>query len=333
MHPAIIDCSSVPPEHAILIERLCRAAVTLANVLASDTGGKAHLVGQANGGGDEQKVIDAEADALFLSAAQSAGVRHYVSEEQETGLTLDETGRFALAIDPLDGSSNVGINMTVGSIFALFPAGETLEASFLRPGHEIVAAGYFIYGPQLGFVVTFGDGVRAYVYDHERDAFAALPQPMRVAPRTSEFAVNASNYPHWPRAVQIFVDDLTAGAEGPLGQTFNMRWVASMVADAHRILTRGGLYIYPADRRKGYESGRLRLLYECFPIGFLIEQAGGQATDGVDPILAKRATSFHERSGFAFGSAQLAARLTAYHDLGDTRRSALFSRRGLFRST
>lgn len=155
---------------------------------------------------------------------------------------------------------------------------------------------------------------------------------MAIPPQSSEFAINASNYRHWTKPVRAFIDDCIAGSEGPRGRNFNMRWVASLVAETHRIMTRGGVFLYPSDDRPGYEKGRLRLLYECAPIAFVVEQAGGRATDGCDPVMGKAATELHERTPFVFGSSEKVARVATYHDLPDTEVSALFGSRGLFRN-
>ena len=285
-----------------------------------------------NSDGDGQKALDVIADDAFRQILTGSAVRFFASEEQETAIETNPEGRFALAIDPLDGSSNINANVAIGTIFAIYPAEATPEASFLRPGTDLVAGGYIIYGPQTVFVVTFGDGVQQYVLDPLTGAFTLTKTRVQVPPQSTEFAINASNYRHWSAPVRAYIDDCVAGDEGPREQNFNMRWVASLVAETHRILSRGGVFLYPRDDRKGYDKGRLRYLYECAPIAFVITQAGGGATDGADPILPKVPAGLHQRTPFIFGSIEKVARITAYHDLPDHETSALFGKRGLFRS-
>jgi fructose-1,6-bisphosphatase I len=288
-------------------------------------------IGTSGAGGDRQKALDLIADDAFRAALAGSAVRFYASEEQETAIELNPAGRLALAIDPLDGSSNIDVDVSIGTIFGIYPAASTAEASFLRPGAELIAAGYAVYGPQCCLAASFGDGVMKYVLDPETGAFVLVARDLRVPEQSAEFAINASNYRHWPAPIRAYIDDCVAGAEGPRARDFNMRWVASLVAEAHRILTRGGVFLYPRDDRKGYELGRLRLVYECAPIAFLITKAGGGATDGQDPILDRVPDGLHARTPFVFGSAEKVARVAAYHDLPAEETSALFGKRGLFR--
>ncbi|MDT8855564.1 class 1 fructose-bisphosphatase [Paracoccaceae bacterium Fryx2] len=285
-----------------------------------------------NSDGDGQKALDVIADDAYRLALADTGVRYYASEEQETVVELNPAGTLALAIDPLDGSSNINANVSIGTIFAIYPVADGPESSFLRPGTELLAGGYVIYGPQVALVVTFGAGVLKYVLDPREQEWVLVERDIRVPDESTEFAINASNYRHWPSPIRAYVDDCVAGAEGPRGRNFNMRWVASLVAETHRILTRGGVFLYPRDNRKGYEHGRLRLVYECAPIAFVITQGGGGATDGTDPILKAVPEKLHGRTPFIFGSASKVARIAAYHDLPDHETSALFGKRGLFRS-
>lgn len=286
----------------------------------------------ANTDGDQQKALDIIADDAFAAALRGSGVRWYASEEQETVAEIDADGTLALAIDPLDGSSNIDANVSIGTIFSIYPAAPEPEASFLRPANEQIAAGYVIYGPQTAMLVTFGNGVMHYVLDPETRQFQLANAALTIPPRSSEFAINASNYRHWSKPIRAYIDDCIAGDTGPRGHDFNMRWVASLVAETHRILSRGGIFLYPADGRKGYEAGRLRMVYECAPIAMLMEQAGGRATDGCDPILGQTAKSLHARTPFVFGTSEKVDRVCAYHDLPDQEVSALFGSRGLFRA-
>jgi fructose-1,6-bisphosphatase I len=197
---------------------------------------------------------------------------------------------------------------------------------------EQIAAGYVLYGPHTAMIVTFGGDLKHYVMDPETGAFHLIAEGVKVAPRAREFAINASNYRHWSRPIRAYFDDCVAGADGPRGGNFNMRWIASLVAETHRILTRGGIFLYPADARKGYEQGRLRLLYECAPIALMMKAAGGGATTGTEAILSLNVTDLHQRVPFIFGSAEKVARIEAYHDLPVDEVSALFGNRGLFRA-
>lgn len=324
--------TEIPLPFKDLIDRIETVAAGLAQRIARNGLGEdlGDLRG-ANSDGDTQKALDLIADDAFRAALAGSDVRFYASEEQEEILELNPGGRLALAIDPLDGSSNIAVNVSIGTIFAVHAAEEDAEASFLRPGRALLAAGYVIYGPQCCLVASFGDGVVKRILDPVLGRFVPGPRPGPLAPSSREFAINTSNYRHWPRPVRAFIDDCVAGAEGPRAENFNMRWIASLVAETHRIITRGGVFLYPGDDRKGYERGRLRTLYECAPIAFLIEQLGGRATDGLDPILDQVPARLHERTPFVFGCAENVARVSAYHDLPPGEMAALFGSRGLFR--
>ena len=218
-----------------------------------------------------------------------APVALYASEELEQPVLLDKDAPLAIAIDPLDGSSNIDTNVSIGTIFSLLPATGAPDAdpaaSFLQAGANQLAAGFFIYGPQLALVLSLGSGTHVFVLSTRLGTFVQAYESRIIPPRTQEFAINAANYRHWDEAVRLYVDDCLKGCEGPREKDFNMRWIASLVADCYRILMRGGVFLYPGDQRKGYHQGRLRLVYEANPIAFLIEQAGGAATDTVSRIL------------------------------------------------
>lgn len=324
---------TLPAELGDAMQRLARVGIDLARIIARNGIGSDLAAARGmNAGGDGQKALDVIADEAFMTALRGSGVRYYASEEQQEALALNPAGGLALAIDPLDGSSNIDVNVSIGTIFSVFPVAEDADKSFLRPGSEQIAGGYIIFGPQCCFVATFGQGVRQWVLDPDSGRFERAPDPRPLPQDTTEYAINASNYRHWPAPVRAFIDDCVAGAEGPRGKNFNMRWIASLVAETHRILTRGGIFLYPGDDRKGYARGRLRHVYECAPIAFLITQAGGAATDGAEPILTALPDQLHARTPFVFGSAAKVARVTAYHDLPASETSALFSTRGLFRS-
>ena len=291
----------------------------------------------SNTDGDEQKSLDVIADHEYFEALKGSPVAAYVSEERENSTILNEEGSLLLAIDPLDGSSNIETNLSIGSIFSIreFSNGankKDAKEQFLRPGTEQIAAGYVIFGPQTILVVTTGNGVLQYVLNREKKQFLLTKRGIKIPVDTQEYAVNASNARHWSKPMRLYIEDSNAGEVGPRDVNFNMRWVASLVAETHRILTRGGIFIYPADSRKTYEVGRLRMVYECAPIAFLIEQAGGGATNCIERILEQPSLSLHARTPFAFGSINETARLQSYHDLPKEEISPLFGRRGLFSS-
>lgn len=315
------------------LDRLASVAARLSRRIARG-GIDENLAGLAgtNTDGDAQKALDVIADEAFMEALRGGAVRHYASEEQDSVVTLNPGGDFALAIDPLDGSSNIDTNLSIGTIFGIYPAADTADASFLRRGRDLLAAGYFIYGPQCALIVTLGAGAWHYVLEPETGRFRLIGPVAPIVADANEYAINASNYRHWSAPIRSYVDDRVAGSEGPTGVDFNMRWLASLVAETHRILSRGGIFLYPGDDREGYAKGRLRLVYECAPIAFLVEQAGGRATDGEQPILEAVPDGLHARTPFVFGSANKVARVATYHELPDEEQSALFGTRGLFRA-
>jgi fructose-1,6-bisphosphatase I len=320
-------------EEAIL--SLAKAAVAIAALVRKGplAGALGASTGENNTDGDAQKKLDVEANHHILDALTRTSTRYFASEEQDAILTLDEAGLLAVAVDPLDGSSNIDANISIGTIFSIYPAArEGASASFFRPGSDQTAAGYFVYGPHTALVLTTGHGTRLFVLDLDDGLFKLAEDRVSIPSTTSEFAINASNYRHWLEPVRVFIDDCLEGAEGPRGRDFNMRWVASLVAETHRIFSRGGVFLYPADKRKSYAAGRLRLIYEAAPIAFLVEEAGGLAIDGTRRILDRIPTELHQRTPLIFGSREKVARVQNYHvDPGCSRdQSPLFRTRGLF---
>lgn len=285
-----------------------------------------------NKDGDDQKALDVIADRAFMDELARSEIRYYASEEQDDVVELNPKGSLALAIDPLDGSSNIDTNVSIGTIFGIYRCKDEAQASFLRPGRDLIAAGYAIYGPQCSLMISFGTGVQKYVLDPDAQEFRQVDAPTGISIDSPEYAINASNYRHWSDPVRAYVDDLVAGADGPRERNFNLRWIASLVAETHRILTRGGIFLYPGDNRDGYKSGRLRLVYECAPIAFLIENAGGRASNCCDPILDLVPEHLHARSPLVFGGADKVMRVAGYHDLPQEENAALFGQRGLFRN-
>ncbi len=302
-----------------LIEGLCGAAAQLAQRVATPAadGSLGDYVGAANSDGDHQRLLDIVAEELCQKAAAGAGVGPYLSEETDGPLTLVRGGRLALAIDPLDGSSNIAVNGVIGSIFAIFPAPQGADRdpglAFAQTGRGVIAAGFFMYGPQTRLVVSVGAGVDIFALDPASRGFVLMEERVRLPGGGREFAINAANARYWREPVRRYIDDCLAGADGPRGENFNMRWAGSMVADVYRILGRGGVFLYPADVRPGYERGRLRLVYEALPMAFLVEQAGGAATDGDTAILDLSAAKPHQRAPVILGDADEVAILRSLH--------------------
>ena len=321
------------------VQQLAIAAVTISDTVSHGALGAAFAgMRDANAAGDIQRDLDVHADELFLGALRGAPVAIYASEELDAPVTLDPTGAIAIAIDPLDGSSNIELNVSIGTIFSILPMVnggiEHPVKNFLQPGRNQIAAGFFIYGPQLSLVLTLGAGVQIFTWSTRQSAFILIHDGCTIAPRTEQFAVNISNYRHWDEEVRLYVDDCLKGAEGPREKDFNMRWVASLVVEAYRILIKGGIFLYPSDHRKGYGHGRLRLVYEANPVALLIEQAGGAATNTVSPILDLVPATLHQRTPLAFGATREVAWIGRYHDdpSAIAPRSPLFGKRGLLKA-
>ena len=272
--------------------------------------------GHANAGGDVQKALDLLTDRLFTDALAAAPVAVVVSEELDQPKRLRPEAPLVVAIDPLDGSSNIDVNVSVGTIFSILPAlpGATDDAAhFMQPCGNQRAAGFVVYGPQTLLILSLGGPTAAFILDPRSGAFVLFKDRLTIAADSHEYAINASNYRHWDAPVRAFIDHAMQGEEGPLSRNHNMRWVASMVADAYRIFTRGGVFLYPGDKRQGYAAGRLRLLYEVSPLAFLVEHAGGKATNGAERILDLVPTAVHQRSPLVFGSAVLVDTISRYH--------------------
>lgn len=309
-----IDPALIPEPLRPVIEAMCATGAKLSRVIArGPLEGKLGAGVGENSDGDQQKALDVMADEMFEAALKGTGVKYYASEEQEDVLTIDEGGVFALATDPLDGSSNIDVNVTIGTIFSIFDASGDATSSFLRSASDQIAAGYIAYGPQTLLAMTFGSGTALYVLDPETGSFVLSESKMDLPVAAKEFSINSSNRRHWTQPVLAYVEENETGKDGRKGKDMNFRWVGSLVAETHRILTRGGTFLYPSDGRKGYENGRLRMVYEVAPMAFLVEQAGGKATDGVAPIMSLTAEQLHERRPFVFGSAEEVDRITELH--------------------
>lgn len=331
----------VKPERAAVT----RAVLAIAAAAQSITdlvrrGGLIGNLGAVVGGnsqGDVQKALDLRANDLLIAELRKAPVAVLASEELEEPIALDEAGELAVALDPLDGSSNIDANVAVGTIFSVLPAihnGGTGMASFLQPGHRQRAAGYVIYGPQCAMVLTVGKGTLIFTLDASKGSFRLTGPNVQIPASTREFAINASNQRHWSPVVRTYITECIAGKDGTRGEDFNMRWIASLVAECHRILSRGGVFLYPSDARPGYEQGRLRLIYEANPIAWLVEQAAGKATNGVQRILDLVPSALHQRTPLVFGSSEEVEHVARYKSEQTVipPRLPLFGERGLFRN-
>ena len=305
----------------LLIEVVARACKTIS--VAINKGELAGVLGSAgtdNVQGEVQKKLDVLSNEILLDANEWGGhlaaMASEVMDEPHPIPNRFPKGEFLLVFDPLDGSSNIDVNMTVGTIFSVLkcPEGvEPNEQAFLQPGVKQVAAGYALYGPSTMLVLTTGHGVDAFTLDREQGSFVLTQKGMRIPEETKEFAINMSNMRFWEAPMQRYINELLAGKEGPRGKDFNMRWIASMVADVHRIMTRGGVFFYPIDSKTKDKGGKLRLMYEANPMAMLVEQAGGAATNGLQRILEIKPEKLHQRVPVMLGSKQEIDLVTSYH--------------------
>jgi fructose-1,6-bisphosphatase I / sedoheptulose-1,7-bisphosphatase len=293
--------------------------------------------------GEVPQKLDVIANEMFLRMNEWGGhLAGMVSEEMEGHFSIPghfPKGRYLLVFDPLDGSSNVDVNVAVGSIFSILrasmPGVDAAAADFLQAGSQQVCAGYAIYGPSTMLVITVGTGVHGFTLDPQLGEFILTHQALRIPPVATEFAINASNSRFWEPAVKRYVSECLAGKGGPREKDFNMRWIASLVAEAHRILMRGGVFLYPRESKEPAKAGRLRLLYEANPIAFIIEQAEGRASTGRERILEVKPSDLHQRVPLVFGAADEVERIAAYHceSKTDAYDAPLFGTRGLFRAS
>jgi fructose-1,6-bisphosphatase I len=306
----------------LLIEVVARACKSISVAVGKGAlGGVLGEAGTGNVQGEAQKKLDVLSNEILLEANAWGGhLAACASEEMDHCQPIPDVfprGNYLLLFDPLDGSSNIDVNVSVGTIFSVLrcPDGVTVPADehFLQPGSAQVAAGYCVYGPQTQLILTIGHGTHAFTLDREQGSFVLTQSNMRIPEQTKEFAINMSNQRHWDAPMQAYVRDLLAGMEGPRGKDFNMRWIASMVADVHRILTRGGIFIYPWDKKDPSKPGKLRLMYEANPMSFLVEQAGGASTNGRTRMLEIAPTQLHQRVPVFLGSKDEVEIATRYH--------------------
>jgi fructose-1,6-bisphosphatase I len=311
----------IPPELRLLLEVVARACKRISQAVSK--GALGDVMGSAeseNVQGEMQKKLDIIANEVLIEANEWGGHLAAMASEEMEGIYVVPNrypqGEYLLMFDPLDGSSNIDVNVSIGTIFSVLvkPEGAGVsEQDFLQPGTQQVAAGYCVFGPQTTLVLTVGDGVAVFTLDREQGSFILTEEDLRVPEDTREFAINMSNQRHWAAPVTRYIDECMQGKDGLRGKDFNMRWVGSMVADVHRILTRGGIFMYPWDKREPEKAGKLRLLYEANPMSWLIEQAGGSATDGKQRIMDITPTKLHERVSVFMGSKNEVERVTGYH--------------------
>jgi fructose-1,6-bisphosphatase I len=317
---------TIPPELRLLIEVVARACKRIA--ISVNKGELGDVMGSAeseNVQGEMQKKLDIIANEVLIEANEWGGHLAAMASEEMEGIYVVPNrfpkGEYLLMFDPLDGSSNIDVNVSIGTIFSVLRRHNedptridpVCESDFLQPGHQQVAAGYCIYGPQTVLVLTVGNGVAMFTLDREQGSWSLTQENVQIPQDTQEFAVNMSNMRHWAPPVKRYIEECLQGKDGPRGKDFNMRWIASMVADVHRILSRGGVFMYPWDQREPNKPGKLRLMYEANPMGWLVEQAGGAATNGQQRILDIAPTQLHERVSVILGSKNEVERVTAYH--------------------
>ena len=311
----------------LLIEVVARACKSIATAVGK--GALDGVLGEAGTGnvqGEAQKKLDVLSNEILLEANEWGGhLAGLASEEMEHSHPIPNAypkGNYLLLFDPLDGSSNIDVNVSVGTIFSVLrcpdAVTEPVDEHFLQPGSAQVCAGYTLYGPSTLLVLTVGRGTHVFTLDREQGNFMLTRQNMQIPPDTQEFAINVSNQRHWEAPMQRYVADLLSGREGPRGKDFNMRWVASMVADVHRILTRGGIFIYPRDLKDPSKPGRLRLMYEANPMAFIVEQAGGAASTGRSRLLDVAPTALHQRVPVFLGSRNEVQIAADYHQSSDS---------------
>ena len=315
----------IPPELRLLLEVVARACKSISQAVNKGAlGGESSVLGTAgseNVQGEVQKKLDIIANEVLIEANEWGGhLAAMASEEMDHIYVVPNRypqGEYLLLFDPLDGSSNIDVNVSIGTIFSVLkkPEGRAAveEKDFLQAGSQQVAAGYCVYGPQTTLVLTVGDGVAMFTLDREQGSFVLTNENVQIPADTQEFAINMSNMRHWDEPVKRYIDECLQGSDGPRGKDFNMRWIASMVADVHRILTRGGVFLYPWDKREPEKAGKLRLMYEANPMSWLIEQAGGASTNGKQRILDLQPGKLHERVSVMLGSKNEVERVTAYH--------------------
>ena len=311
--------AAVPAGLQELLIAVVNTCATLSHEVAQ--GALIGLLGSAGTGnvqGEVQQKLDIIANDLLIDGVQACqSLAGLASEEMELPLSVKGTGDYLLLFDPLDGSSNIDVNVSIGTIFSILqkqdPNAPLQTSDFLLTGRHQVAAGYVVYGPQTTMALTLGDGVVMFTLNKKTGEFLLIKDAVTIAHSTKEFSINMSNMRHWADPVRRYVEECLAGTSGTRDKDFNMRWIASMVADVHRVLSRGGVFMYPWDQREPHKPGKLRLMYEANPMSFLVEQAGGASTNGTQQIMDLQPTDLHERVSVMLGSKEEIERLQHYH--------------------
>jgi len=311
--------NSIPAGLQELLLAVAHTCTTLSNEVAQ--GALVGLLGSAGTGnvqGEVQQKLDVIANDLLIEGVQGCtALAGLASEEMELPMPVQGTGNYLLLFDPLDGSSNIDVNVSIGTIFSVLqkqnPTAALQNSDFLLSGRHQAAAGYVVYGPQTTMALTLGDGVVMFTLDKTIGQFILIKDRVEISPATKEFAINMSNMRHWAQPVRRYVQECLEGATGVRKKDFNMRWIASMVADVHRVLSRGGVFMYPWDQREPNKPGKLRLMYEANPMSFLVEQAGGASTNGKQVIMDIEPQDLHERVSVMLGSKEEVERLQSYH--------------------
>lgn len=285
-----------------IIESISFAAIKISKLIFSpERKDLDQNIGSINADGDKTKKLDIETDLIVKEHLKNCNLKWYASEEENAEVLFNKQGKYSICIDPLDGSSNIETNAPIGTIFGIYADDPDYSKNILQKGDKLKASGFFVYGPRTIFVLTLGSGVLLFQLNNE-DKFILLDKSIKIPPNTNELSINFSNYTIWPNSIKRYIDKCIGVDKTMSNKNYNMRWIGSLVADCLRILIRGGIFMYPEDARKGYENGRLRLVYEANPISFIIEQAGGTAIDGNNRILSLHPKKLHERVPLIFGS-------------------------------
>jgi fructose-1,6-bisphosphatase I len=315
-------------ELATILKTIVAASARLSGAIA-----RRDLLALDATAGDNRQPLEEYAHRLYLEALAALPVAFVATDDSEDLLEIDRDARFGVALDPLDGASNIETNLSIGTIFSVLESSAE-ELFDVTLGERQRAAGFVCFGPQTRLVLTCGEGSLIFLLDPECGEFVGTGEILAIPAEQREFAINTSNYRFWEPGMRHFIDDCIAGEEGNLGRDFNMRWNACLVAEAYRILVRGGVFLYPGDSRAGYASGRLRLLCEALPVAMIVEQAGGSASDGREPVLGKRLQSLQQRVPLVFGSPERVAEVIEYVSgtAFEASRFPLFENRGLLRN-
>ena len=283
-----------------IVKKLSIAATKISKIISNPESNDLSLhTGSLNNDGDITKKLDIKANSILQEGMKVSSIKWFASEEEKEAILINKSGQFCICVDPLDGSSNIETNAPIGTIFGIYNVKSNPKETILQKGEDLISSGFFVFGPRTMLFLTLGDGVVVFQLN-DKNNFILINGSLKIPKNTNEFSLNFSNYQIWPDSIKKYIDNCIDYDKNH--SKYNMRWIGSLVADCQRILTRGGIFMYPQDKRKGYESGRLRLVYEANPISFIIEQAGGLAIDGNKRILSLKPKYLHERVPLIFGS-------------------------------